>query len=502
MGYSVLIIEDEQIERAALSLMIKINIENIDNIVEASNGIEAIEIYKKNNFDIALVDINLPGLDGISVIKELKRFNKSTNFIIVSAIDTFQYVREALRLDVSEYILKPIKLKELISSINEILKSKTTEILKNNNSSFENKINQLIPFLEDDCIYSLSNSGNEDVLRNYFEFRKIKNKVGFVVAIDVNFFQKKVLKNVKESLAKIGIDCIGTMYSEVIVLLITSKTELEIVQYESIINLLYTQIKEIISNCKLGVGKLYSDYRDYSKSYQQAIQSLSRTNERDSVKSFYNITQDVSENHIILYKTKDKLISAILSFNKNEINKVVDDFTYKVPLKNKEERNILYRLHLLLFDYFQKELNHKIDNMMSAEEFLNIKDSNVLIILFKKEIIALSNEIETNGECQSKNLVKKAINYIWHNYSKELSLNIVADYLNISPFYLSRIIKNATDKNFTDYVTSIRIEKAKEFMDENQYSIKEITYKVGFRSQAYFSKVFKKYTGISPTEYN
>ena len=93
-----------------------------------------------------------------------------------------------------------------------------------------------------------------------------------------------------------------------------------------------------------------------------------------------------------------------------------------------------------------------------------------------------------------------AVDYIQRNFTEAISLDNLAEKLGISPFYLSKIIKRSTGRNFTDLISELRIEKARELL-KTDLSIKEVTYKSGFNSQNYFSKIFRKYVGVTPTEY-
>ncbi len=97
-------------------------------------------------------------------------------------------------------------------------------------------------------------------------------------------------------------------------------------------------------------------------------------------------------------------------------------------------------------------------------------------------------------------LIEQALQYIEEHYGENIMLDDIASYLEVSSFYLSKLFKKATGRNFTDLLAEKRVEKAKTLL-RSQMSVKEITFAVGFNSQNYFTKVFKKYCGITPTEY-
>jgi YesN/AraC family two-component response regulator len=97
--------------------------------------------------------------------------------------------------------------------------------------------------------------------------------------------------------------------------------------------------------------------------------------------------------------------------------------------------------------------------------------------------------------------IKAAINYIEQNYNKKLSLEEVANYVNINTYYFSSIFKKDTGMCFTDYLQKVRIENSKKLLMQPQYKIYQIAEKIGFTDEKYYFKVFKKYTGITPSQY-
>ena len=113
---------------------------------------------------------------------------------------------------------------------------------------------------------------------------------------------------------------------------------------------------------------------------------------------------------------------------------------------------------------------------------------------------AAQNVLSKRAE-KSGSIIETAKEYIRNNYSKDISLDEVSGVVNISPYYFSKIFKEDTDENFIEYLTNIRIGKAKELLDTTEYSMKEICSMVGYSDPNYFSRSFKKNVGVTPTEY-
>ena len=174
----------------------------------------------------------------------------------------------------------------------------------------------------------------------------------------------------------------------------------------------------------------------------------------------------------VLYTDKASLLKTMHIFNETLITLFNQEFKSKIDLHDQE-----YLIKLDADNPYRDlldKINDFLDSLVKSIDKVNNKSSNIL--------------------------VKKALAYISVNYKKTITLNSVAEYLGVTPFYISNLLSTHTSKNFTDLVTEYRIEKAKEMLKGN-YQIKEIAFELGFKSHNYFSKVFKKVTGLTPKEY-
>ena len=120
---------------------------------------------------------------------------------------------------------------------------------------------------------------------------------------------------------------------------------------------------------------------------------------------------------------------------------------------------------------------------------------------FQEKMVNVCRAIRDQKEERSNSAAKKAMLYIQENYSKDISLDDVSGLVNISPYYFSKIFKEETGENFIEYLTKIRIEKAKEFLVKPDISIKEAGIRSGYTDPNYFSRIFKKQTDMTPSEY-
>ena len=128
-------------------------------------------------------------------------------------------------------------------------------------------------------------------------------------------------------------------------------------------------------------------------------------------------------------------------------------------------------------------------------------DTERLRTWFTEKMDAAVRNVANGKATQSGGVVAKAKEYIHANFHKEISLDDVSRAVDISPYYFSKIFKEETGENFIEYVTAIRMEKAKELLSSSMLSMKEICGEVGYADPNYFSRTFKKNVGLTPTEY-
>ncbi len=135
------------------------------------------------------------------------------------------------------------------------------------------------------------------------------------------------------------------------------------------------------------------------------------------------------------------------------------------------------------------------------DEVMGAKDLNQLKNCFFEKISAAARMVQDSQEEMQRTPVEKAINFINENYKNDISLDDISQMVGISAYYFSKLFKNETGTNFIDYLTNLRISKAKELLDLGRLSVKEIGMEVGYPDPNYFSRIFKKNVGKSPSEY-
>ncbi|MDI6878492.1 MAG: AraC family transcriptional regulator, partial [Desulfitobacteriaceae bacterium] len=143
----------------------------------------------------------------------------------------------------------------------------------------------------------------------------------------------------------------------------------------------------------------------------------------------------------------------------------------------------------------------QIEHQRWIMETLESRDLTLLKMNFWRHILEITLELKSQREERRNELIENVKHHLAANFSKDIKLNDVAKEANMSYHYFSKFFKDETGHNFTDYLVNIRIKEAKKLLDEDACSIKEVSVQVGYKDPNYFSKIFKKMVGLTPTEF-
>lgn len=495
---TILLVEDEPIERKAMQRFVEHAYENQVKVTAVENGIEAIEVYKKSPFDIVFCDINMPGLNGLETIRELKKLNYETTFLIVTSYNYFEYAQEAIKLGVNDFILKPVGEKDIKRILQQILdvthsrksqKTQTTRLIK--------KIEETKPIIRSDCVYNIIQNKDSNQLKGLFNLLNITPKNCICMVSDNEYISFKQIRQLSNRLDEIGFICMCDNYYGLTILFIMNTREL--------IDKDFDQIRDTIKSANVdakyfGISKIYYGCENFHRSYLEAIDKIGYSTDIQVEEEIHTKSISVYEN---IETFCDELIADFLREDTQILEKKISYFylylLYLEPQQILTSVQIFNKSFLLRF-------NREFKTKFTLEEKTNqiaINPSNPYenlheqLLSFVQIMISRTNYIDQET---SNKLAKKAMSFISLNFAKPITLKHVADHLGVSTFYLSKILNKNLSKNFTDLIMDLRIEKAKELILK-ETKVKEISGILGFQSQSYFGKVFKKKTGLSPSEF-
>ncbi|MGP4038832.1 response regulator [Gracilibacillus sp. D59] len=431
----VVIAEDEFLERKAMRKFLEEHFSDIEQIEEAVNGRKAIELAKSVQPEIMLMDIKMPGINGLEAMESICREFPLTKFIMVTAYDTFEYAKQAMKLGVREYILKPSKKEEIIRAILNVKEELEQEkqMLENRRALFLTKV------IQGEDAHTIQQNLCPDMQSGYFLManQPLTLSDNYITQDNIALYisnQKlnnaEVLKQVRRLQLFLGADYY------------------------------------------IGVGHPYDNLEELTTSYYEAKKAL-RQLLKAKQKNYGFATND-SEGI-----PTNSLLEAI---REGEEQKVWVLFDAIAPHVNVE-----------LFVQIKQIAEDKgIKLNITPEELVTTEDWKEFIQLVCKEI---------KQYFQSQDKIVKAKQFIENNYHQQINLVDVSAYTDLSTNYLSNLFHEVTGSTFIDYLTEIRIKNAKELLQTNNATLKEISYEIGYKDPNYFSRVFKKHVGLSPKQY-
>ncbi len=526
--YRIMLADDEGIVIDSMKFIIEKEFGNLCDVEFAKTGRSVIELAERFRPDIAVMDIHMPGINGIEAMKEIKKFSANTIFIVMTAYDKFDYAKEAIKLGVLDYINKPVDRMKII----EVLKKAMAQIdrereKRSNDLIIKEKLETIEPIIENGLIYDilLQEHFDEDI-NSYKTILGIEENYGYMMAIvsgdsqEGNHMTNAIGSSVKVSGkyqeiregVKEFFDCkIGNVMANKIAVLVPSYSQkMEYATRTEVVDkardLARYLRKKTDIKFRIGIGKI-KPLRELGDSYHEALNALIATTGTVAHVEDLPISCDYDEGYPIdLEKplfdavSKGDLDEAITIANKyadwmsNAVNGGdVMDMRLKVLEFSLYAERIMYLNGGQTYHYSAR--NHYLPEIMALDTPDQLRG------WFIDKISAACKNVLIKREEKSTDAIKMAKRYIEENFSKDISLDDVSRVVNISPYYFSKIFKEESGSNFIEYLTGIRIERAKDLLINSDKSMKEICSMCGYTDPNYFSRSFKKNVGVTPTEY-
>lgn len=526
--YKIMLADDEGIVIDSLRFIIEKEFGDFCQIESAKTGRNVIELAEHFRPDIAFMDIQMPGINGIEAMKEIKENNGNTLFIVMSAYDKFDYAKEAINLGVLEYLNKPVEKSKIIEVLKRAMQIIDKEREKRRQDlMIREKMETVVPIIENGLIYSLmfKEYFDEDVdnFKNLLDIKEDYCYMGVLV-----FGEKQVgnhMTNVVGTSVRIQdsynevreivrgyFKCImgSVMANKISVLIPVSEDHLDYNERIALIDKAREMVRKLRERLdisfRMGLGPV-GRLRDSMKSYNEALRALLQSDGSVAHVDDIPVGCDYEENYPV--ETEREIFEHTEKGNIEEQHSAVNRY-FDWMVENYGDCESDIKLKVLEFVLRAEKIGYegstRTYRFKSRQDYLpdimEMKgDMERMRTWFLDKMDAAVRNVADNKETRSNSVVAKAKAYINANFHKEISLDDVSREVDISPYYFSKIFKEETGKNFIEYVTEIRMEKAKELLQSSTLSMKEICGEVGYADPNYFSRTFKKNVGLTPTEY-
>ena len=539
----VYLVEDEIIIRQSIKNSIDWEKEGDEFVGDASDGELALPVILKEKPDILITDIRMPFMDGLELSRMVKAELPDIKIVILSGYDDFEYAKQAIKIGVAEYLLKPVSSAVLLEHLSEI-----AEKVRDEREDLALK-----------KVYYQEMQENEELIKMKFLGELISGKLSLADAMEKGkrfhmnlsgpFYRIILFKFIQEdhvqaeqseALAE-AYEAVGNYVDglkdafrfqrgvEGWAFLLTSVEEDMEAQTERFIE----GLKEVIAPFEAltwfgGIGSEAARLRELRYSFREADKAFAgrfvqEPNQIISVEqlNYEQLDNEFDANIFGEINQFDQIITRFLSSGSRE---EVESFVGALFTEISEDhfRSLMIRQYIIMDIYatvlaFCKKLRKdtgadgeaagQMESLRENEEILkravltaeSVDDIKDYIGTLLDHVIELRNTL--SGRRYS-DIIRTARKRIEQDYmSEDISLNTVAAEVCMSPSYFSSVFSKEMGKTFIEYLTEVRMEKAKQYLVCSSMKTSEISYEVGYKDPHYFSYIFKKTQGCTPKEY-
>lgn len=532
----IFILDDEAIARINLRHMIDWEKEGFSICGEADNGLDALKKVEESKPDIIFTDMNMAGMNGVEFIKRAKSIVPLAKIIAFSAFDDFEFVRQSLKEGAVDYLIKyKMESKSMLAMLEAIRDNIAHEnIEKQKTDRIMEMATSGKALIQKNVIMNLVNGYIKEnftaIIKEYEINIDDKNLIIAAARID-DFYNIKerfnaqelavftqtvnnIFSNICDEIGKTTYVCIEEGKYIFIMSFSDTSSESQISSKAiSNIGIIESTIKRFLNiTLSFGLSGICPTLAKICGFYQEAKKVLDDGYFKGS--NYIIQKRELANNGIPKYATgltaaeEKNILSCIRVSKKEEVIKTLE-LIFKTMKDNKYPFDSVKMTCIDLINLLNRMIkefgitsSRVYPNANSTyDEFKKFENLEELLNYFKLLYTSLMYVLDVNKLNNTYSpIVKKAIEYIINNYEKDIALSVVAEKVNVSPQYLSKLFKEECHKGFTSYLNNVRIEQAKLMLVEG-ISLKNLAQSSGFNNYTYFFTVFKEVTGMTPQQY-
>ncbi|WP_018751678.1 response regulator transcription factor [Paenibacillus sanguinis] len=499
--YKVFLVDDEPFILEGLYDIIDWAKLGMEIVGQAENGLAALEALKEVPVDLLITDISMPRLNGLDLIRQAREIQPDLKVIILSGYDDFVYLKEGMALGIENYLLKPINLEEFNATLQAVIE----------------KLDESKVLIDEHSIR---------ILRDHVMTRWMRQQIGAA-----EFHERAELLGITLDLPKVLVALLRLEHShqeayEAVTQLFAEQPRVVVFHdmdgdLAIVFNL--DDTAEEVSRTEEGLLQLEQQLEPY-RPVRIAVGSSEAADSQASVS--YNHAKKALE-YFLIFKDRDlirfkdlgvadqalgpglsmdwdKYPKLLLARNKEAMDAAIDeDFHQLAAMKGvtPEHVQLVVMEWLIRFKMQLKEIRHTEEPDVFNEGLARIRTAESLeelIELMQKvagdTMTALTRDLKSP-------VIQQVLNTIHTSYNEDLSLKTLGAQYHVHPVYLGQLFHKEVGELFTEYINHYRIEKAKEQLKTTHLKVHEIARNVGYWEPGYFYKQFRKYVGVSPTEF-
>ena len=521
--YRVLLVDDEEDIRVGISQKMDWEGLGFQLVGEAENGKDALDLAEALRPDVVLTDIKMPFMDGLELCRILTERLPASKFVVFSGFDDFEYAKQAISMNVSEYILKPINAVELASVLGRLKAELDRERTERQNAELlRSRYEESLPLIRGLFLTRLLDGRvpREQVPELAERYEVDLSGDSFTAAIvhiggereHSTLLIPMVLQLLEENLQLPGCSCRTFLYNDSLAILATLQNQHLVYEFIDALNRVCTLAESYLGeHLTIGVGLPCQDPADLPQSTAGARSALDYRSMVGRGQAIY--IGDLESGTVVrlTFGEGDEraLTAAVKLGGQEEVRTEVGRLSDRLV-----EANIpLSQCQLFFLSLLTCLLKLTRDGGLKTEQVFGEDFTGSLQVTDFPSVQALADwclerclSIQTGIRRQRTDsagrLVEKAKDFIREHYAEsELSVEMLCEFLHLSPAYFSTVFKREMGMSFTGYVTVVRMEAAAERLRNTEDKTYLIARECGYEDPNYFSYVFKRHFGMSPTKY-
>lgn len=505
--YRILVVDDEAIIREGIKCLFDYEALGFTICGEATTGEQAYSQIMALQPDVVLMDIRMPGMSGLDVVKKVRQEGFSGKIVIVSSYTDFSYAQEAMRQGVQHYLTKPIDEDELEQVLREFRDAlDQAQLAVSTSRHYRQKAR-----------YSII----RDILQNEAELSQLNLSD---LHLDTDCFRVIIAEKYRHTSPDPQ-----RSFEELLCLPNQDFSAYDRVQLHgclvyllkgSAVNQRFTQrlrqcaddTHAILPELFLAVGRPVSTVSQIHLSYADAARLQSRrffTRQRNHVAEDADPAQEtapqpfISNDHLQQYS--GQILGCLQSFNRQLLTEIVEQLQAQLCASSDTVDSAKLFLAALYLQ-IKNQMNHLYPNdgipfSANADIIAAIERScylHEITDLFMQQFEVIMSAIGTSNR---DSVLDEILNYIHHNYASNITLEDISQLFGYNRSYLGKIFSKKMGQNFNSYIDQVRIERSKELLLSDDSKVYSIAARVGYKNVDYFHIKFKKYVGISPAEF-
>lgn len=529
--FSILIVDDNKVDRQGIFDLIDWEALEIGMIGMAADGVEGAEKAKMMNPDIVLADINMPEMDGLNMLAEIKSRQPDTACLIMSCFDEFEFAQSAMKLDVSAYFLKPIDLEEMTAEIRELIDSRKKALAHQSElDELRQKITLSLPLMRKQFLREILQRKiiDEQELKERMQYLDYQNGFYCLLYVTVYGFERMhgSLNTEDRYLVLAGLRaCMEESFNG------SEKLHLVENQHNSFYGVIFAagDNEELILENVVDIAERVKKYANASLDVPVAIGISDVSSDikllpqlLDAAESAVGSRFHTGGDRIILSSEttqvprpvilpdfnvqRNAFVSMIEQADEQEFSRFINRFFSDIQGLSENEIKSTAFILLELIQQDLQEINQQYDGFLPDNglvwQKLNGMDTlNEMSTWVHSVLNPVRLMVQEQNSSKYIRIIADIKTIVQTQYASIENVEQVVKPLFISSGYANHLFKEHTGETIFDFLVKTKIEAAKELLCDPYIKVYEICEKVGYTSTSYFSALFKSYTGVTPKQY-